>query len=331
MSMSRRLERLLTIDQLLRSGKRITQGILTEHLEVKERTVRNDLHFLRDRYSAPLEYDQSGKRWYYTDPNWRLPSISLSQGELFALTLGAKMLESYVGSAYEKELRSSIERLSERLPEQTWVNLQRLADERIIFRPGAEMLNLSLEIWQQLLDAFNTSRRIWIRYYAATRNEESERVVDPYFLDIYRGSNPYLIGFCHKRQAIRDFRIDRIKNLRILDETFEKDSSFNAKAYLEKRFQNEGGDKLFSVTIWFNPSSAPFIKERRWHTSQKLVEHPDGSLTLHLVVAGLNDLKRWVLGYGKGAIVKEPQELVQLIKREVEEMSQHYKLSTTES
>ena len=155
MSMSRRLERLLTIDQLLRSGKRITQGILTEHLEVKERTVRNDLHFLRDRYFAPLEYDQSGKRWYYTDPNWRLPSISLSQGELFALTLGAKMLESYVGSAYEKELRSLIERLSERLPEQTWVNLHRLADERIIFRPGAEMLNLSPEIWQQLLDAFN--------------------------------------------------------------------------------------------------------------------------------------------------------------------------------
>jgi predicted DNA-binding transcriptional regulator YafY len=193
------------------------------------------------------------------------------------------------------------------------------------------MLNLSPEIWQQLLDAFNTSRRIWIRYYAATRNEESERVVDPYFLDIYRGSNPYLIGFCHKRQAIRDFRIDRIKNLKILDETFEKDSSFDPKAYLEKRFQNEGGDKLFSVTIWFNPSSAPFIKERRWHTSQKLVEHPDGSLTLHLVVAGLNDLKRWVLGYGKGAIVKEPQELVQLIKREVEEMSQYYQIFTTES
>ena len=156
-------------------------------------------------------------------------------------------------------------------------------------------------------------------------------MVDPYFLDIYRGSNPYLIGFCHKRQAIRDFRIDRIKNLKILDETFEKDSSFDPKAYLEKRFQNEGGDKLFSVTIWFNPSSAPFIKERRWHTSQKLVEHPDGSLTLHLVVAGLNDLKRWVLGYGKGAIVKEPQELVQLIKREVEEMSQYYQIFTTES
>jgi predicted DNA-binding transcriptional regulator YafY len=108
--MSRRLERLLTIDQLLRSGKRITQGILTEHLEVKERTVRNDLHFLRDRYFAPLEYDQSAKRWYYTDPNWRLPSISLSQGELFALTLGAKMLESYAGSAYEKELRSYLEK-----------------------------------------------------------------------------------------------------------------------------------------------------------------------------------------------------------------------------
>jgi predicted DNA-binding transcriptional regulator YafY len=236
------------------------------------------------------------------------------------------MLESYAGSAYEKELRSSIERLSERLPEQTWINLQQLADERIIFRSGAEMLNLNPEIWQQLLEAFNASRRVWIRYYAATRNEESERVVDPYFLDIYRGSNPYLIGFCHKQQALRDFRIDRIKSLKILNEMFEKDSSFDAKAYLEKRFQNEGGEQLFSVAIWFNSSSAPFIKERRWHTSQQIVEHPDGSLTLNLVVAGLNDLKRWVLGYGKGAVVKEPTELVALVKAELEGMMLSYDL-----
>ncbi|ACK70857.1 conserved hypothetical protein [Gloeothece citriformis PCC 7424] len=323
--MSHRLERLLKIDQLLRSSQRITQGILAQHLEVKERTVRDDLHFLRDRYHAPLEFNKQ-KGWFYTDSNWRLPSISLSQGELFALTLGARMLEAYAGSAYEKELRSSIEQLSKRLPEKSWVNLQQLADERIIFRSGAEMLNLNSEIFQQLVEAFNTSRRVWIHYYAATRNEESERVVDPYFLDIYRGSNPYLIGFCHKRQAIRDFRIDRIKKLRLLDEKFQRDPNFDAKAYLEKRFQHEGGEKLFSVAIWFDKLSAPFIRERRWHVTQEITEHPDTSLTLHLVTAGLNDLKRWVLGYGKGAKVLEPPELVTLVIDEIQQMSKIYQI-----
>jgi predicted DNA-binding transcriptional regulator YafY len=82
------------------------------------------LDFLRDRYNAPLDY-QKDKGWHYTDSDWRLPSISLSQGELFALTLGARMLESYAGNAYIEELRSAIARLSERLPEATWVDLQK--------------------------------------------------------------------------------------------------------------------------------------------------------------------------------------------------------------
>jgi predicted DNA-binding transcriptional regulator YafY len=47
---------------------------------------------------------------------------------------------------------------------------------------------------------------------------------------------------------------------------------------------------------------------------------------LRMKVTGLNDLKRWVLGYGKGAIVKSPPELVQLVGEEVEAMSHNYDL-----
>jgi predicted DNA-binding transcriptional regulator YafY len=108
--MSRQLERLLRIDELLRSGKRQTATSLAEALERSERTIRNDIAFLRDRYHAPLEFSKS-KGFYYSDPVWRLPSISLSKGELFALTLGARMLEAYAGSTYASELHSAIVRL----------------------------------------------------------------------------------------------------------------------------------------------------------------------------------------------------------------------------
>jgi predicted DNA-binding transcriptional regulator YafY len=322
--MSRHLERLLQIDHLLRSTPYQSSRSLAKALEVSDRTIRDDLAFLRDRYHAPLDYKKK-TGWRYTDPTWRLPSISLSKGELFALTLGARMLEAYAGSAYEKELRSSIERLSERLPEGTWIDLQQLADERISFRGGAENY-LDPNIWNQLIEACRNSKKIWMRYYTASRNAQSERAIDPYLLHIYRATNPYLIGFCHQRQEIRWFRIDRIRELRVLDETFERDPNFNPQTYFEKIFQAEVGGHPVPVAIWFDTSTAPFIRERRWHVTQEITEHTDGSLTLNLVTSGLNDLKRWVLGYGKGAIVKEPPELVKLVKKEIERMRQNYDL-----
>lgn len=321
--MSRRLKRLLDLDALLRCRSRQTHYSLAIAIEVSDRTIRNDIAFLRDRYHAPLEY-QKDKGWHYTDPDWRLPSISLSQGELFALILGAKMLETYAGSSYIDELRSAIARLSERLPEATWVDLQQIADERILFRSGAEILNFNPQIWENLVTATRKSQKVWMSYYAATSNSKSERIVDPYFLDIYRGTNPYLIAFCNLRQSFRDFRIDRIEELKVLDAKFERNPSFNAKEYMKQRFQYESGDRTFEIEIWFNAATAPFIRERRWHSSQVLVEHSDGSLTLKLQVSGLNDLKRWVLGYGKGAIVLNPPELVELVREEIEATNSNY-------
>ncbi len=320
--MARVLERLLQIDSLLQTAQRQTTATIAEVLEVSERTIRSDLAFLRDRFNAPLEYSPK-QGHYYTDPEWRLPSISLSQGELFALTLGARMLEAYAGFTYADELRSAVERLSERLPEQTWVDMQQIADERVVFRTGAETYP-DPGIWKPLIEACRNSHRVSMRYFTASRNAESERVLDPYLLHIYRGTNPYIIGFCHKCQAIRWFRVDRIRELQVLKEKFVQDPNFNAKEHLSKIFQSEVGDKPGPVTIWFDASTAPYVRERRWHPTQEIQEHLDGSVTLQLIVGGLNELKRWILGYGKGAVVKEPSKLVEMMPEEVEGMSEQY-------
>jgi len=320
--MSRHLERLLQIDSLLRSGQRHTADSLAELLEISERTVRSDLAFLRDRYHAPLEFNKQ-KGYYYSDPEWRLPTITLSQGELFAVTLGARMLEAYSGSAYAVDLRSAINRLSERLPEQTWVDLQQLAEERILFRAGAE-IDLDPVVWHQLEDACRMQKTVQMTYYTASRAAVSDRKLDPYVLHIYRGTNPYVIGYCHQRQEIRWFRVDRIQQLQMLTESFVPDPTFDAKDHLELIFQHEAGGVPLPVDIWFDAPTAPYVRERRWHPTQEIQEHPDGSLTLCMMVRGMNDLKRWVLGYGKGAIVREPPELVKMVKVEIAGMSEQY-------
>lgn len=316
------LERLLKIDELLRQPERQTAQTLADELEVSERTVRDDLAFLRDRLHAPLRFHRT-KGHYYTDPDWRLPTISLTRGELYALTLGARMLEACAGSAYAVELRSAVARLAERLPDETWVDLQQVADERIIFSTGAET-TLDPDIWHQLEDACRESKQVWMRYYTASRDADSERVLDPYLLHIYRGTNPYVIGWCHKRDAIRWFRVDRIRLLKRLDTTFVRNPYFDAQKQLNEIFQHEVGGEPVTVRIWFDAKTAPYIRERRWHQTQELHEHEDGAVTLQMVVRGLNDLKRWVLGYGKGAVVQEPPELRKMVAEEVEHMNYNY-------
>jgi predicted DNA-binding transcriptional regulator YafY len=265
------LERLLKIDELLRKPERQTAQSLADELEVSERTIRDDLAFLRDRLHAPLKFHRT-RGHHYTDADWRLPTIALTKGELYALTLGARMLEACAGSAYAVELRSAVARLAERLPDETWVDLQQLADERIIFRTGAAT-NLDPDIWHQLEDACRESKQVWMRYYTASRNADSERVLDPYLLHIYRGTNPYVIGWCHKRNKVLWFRVDRIRELKLLNRSFERQPDFNARDHLEMIFQHEVGGPPVTVQIWFDAKTAPYIRERRWHPTQVLEEH----------------------------------------------------------
>ncbi len=317
-SMTRLLERLLNLDQLIRSPVRHTAESIATELEVSERTVRSDINFLKERYHAPIHWGKS-RGYYYSDPDWRLPSISLSKGELFALTVGARMLNAYAGSVFRLELESAIAKLVERLPETTWLDLQQLAEEHMSFRSGAET-DLDPEIWHKLEDACRRRKTVYMNYYTAGRNAYSDRKLDPYLLHIYRGTNPYVIGYCHTRKEVRWFRVDRIQRLEIQEEEFFPDPSFDPKDHLESIFQSEAGGVPQMVIIKFDAITAPFVRGRRWHPSQEIMEEKEGGLMLKMYVRGLNDVKRWVLGYGKGAVVLEPIELVEMIIDEIRMM-----------
>jgi predicted DNA-binding transcriptional regulator YafY len=232
------------------------------------------------------------------------------------------MLQAFAGSAYQAELQSAIARLAERLPEQSWFDLQRLAQENIVFRVGAE-LNLDPQIWHLLEQACQKRCRVRMVYFTATRITESEREFDPYVLHFFR-NNPYVTGWCDQNQAVRDFRVDRVRSLVVLKQTFEINPTFDRKAHFERMFQHEAGNEIKAVAIWFDAKTAPYIRERRWHPTQALDEHLDGAVTLHMAVPGLNEVKRWVLFYGKGAIALEPPELVEMIQDEILTMCRHY-------
>ena len=314
------LERLLQLDELLRRRERQTAETLASELECNEKTVRTYINYMRDRFGAPIEFSRQ-QGWYYSNADWRMSSLALTRGEIFALTLGARMLAAYGGSAYSVELQSAIEQLVKRLPEQTWVDLHQLVDEHVMFRSGAE-LDLDPNTWQTLEQACRQKRQVWMRY-ATPGKPISQRRLDPYLLHFSR-NNPYVTGWCHKRNATRWFRVDRIQELKLLDDKFKINPSFNRQTHVTSAFQHEVGGISQEVRIWFDKPTAPYIRERRWHQTQKIEEHPDDSLTLCMEVRGLHEVKRWILFYGQGAKVLGPSELVEMVRDELQGMNTHY-------
>lgn len=322
--MAQNIARLLQLDDCLRriDGRWTAQALAIE-LEVSERTVRYDLDLLRERLHAPIANSRS-RGYHYSDLSWRLSTIPLTQGELFALILGQRMLAAYAGTTYATVLQEAINNIAAHLPTEVWLDTQSLINAHISFWGGAETL-LNPDTWSTLETACRQQRRVKMRYYTASRDAESEREVDPYLLHLYRGTNPYIIGYCHNRQAIRWFRVDRIREISLSETHFERLSDFNPQTYLEQIFQAEAGSEVFEVQVWFDSQTAPYLRDRRWHSSQEVFEHPDRSLTLQFSVRGLNDVKRWVLGYGQGARALAPPELVAMIRNEIEGMQAQYR------
>ena len=65
-----------------------------------------------------------------------------------------------------------------------------------------------------LTDALSSARDVWIKYLSASNGEISDRIVSPKELS---GKTRYLIAYCHTAKGERDFRIDRILDLRLMD------------------------------------------------------------------------------------------------------------------
>jgi predicted DNA-binding transcriptional regulator YafY len=93
------------------------------------------------------------------------------------------------------------------------------------------------------------------------------------------------------------FVLDRIKMLKINDERFTPPKDFNLADFMRHSFKVMH-DELYAVKVRISPGWAGWVGEKIWHESQKFSKFPDGGLEITFRVAGLDEIKRWVLSFG---------------------------------
>ncbi|BCV24326.1 YafY family protein [Gelria sp. Kuro-4] len=318
------LFRLHKIDQLIRQKRYPNVPALSRCLEVSTRTIERDLEFLRDRLGAPLKYDFKRRGYFYTNDSFSMPRLKLTEGEVVALYLGQKLLCQYKGTPYEAAIARAFAKIQTLLPDGVEVDLAEV-DEFLSFdvEPLRGEEEALAACFQQLVQAIQGRETMDIIYYTASRNAQSRRLVDPYHLRCHQGAW-YLIAYCHTRKEVRIFALDRIRSLRPTGHKFQPPADFSLKEYLGHSLGIERGGELRKVMISFDAVQARWIRERQWHPSQELTVLADGSLLFKVTVSGLEEVKRWVLGFGSHAEVLAPEELRRAVAREVALLAQKY-------
>lgn len=305
----------MRIHTAIQSGKFPNAASLARQLEVSSKSIHRDLEFMRDRMELPIEYDGSRFGYFYDGEVGAFPTIQMTEGELFALLVAEKALQQYRGTNFEKPLLSAIKKLEQSLPDTISLNIAEW-EQTISFRTRAEPI-LDLDIFNALGNATAQRRQLELTYRKPGQRDSELRVVDPYHLGNINGEW-YLFAFDHLRKDIRTFVPARIKAMKPTGQTFSRPQKFSLEKRLRDSFGVHSAQGAFQVAIRFNELVADYIREKRWHDSQQLVELKNGGVELQLKLSSLEEVERWVLGWAGNAVVVKPPQLVEMVKKSAE-------------
>ena len=311
------LERMMKIHAALQAGRFPKASDLAGELEVNPKTILRDIEFMRDRMNLPVEYNRATRGFAYTSEVSAFPTMQITEGELLAMLVAEKALQQYRGTNFEKPLAAAFKKLAASLPENISINFSDW-EQTISFRTSAEPI-LDLAVFDQLARATAGHQRLRLTYRKPGRKATELRVVDPYQLANINGEW-FLFAWCHLRKDIRTFAPARIVGVEASGDTFKRPEKFSLERRLRDSFGVIAGKGNFDVVLRFDELVSDYIREKRWHPSQKLAELPDGGVELRLKLSSLDEIRRWVLGWGGSCRVVGPDELASSVRRAAEQM-----------
>lgn len=301
---------------LLQSRGKMKIRDIADILEVDERMVR--------KYKSDLEeagvYINSmrGIDGGYELKNFDyLMKINIKDEELAALKFASMQFEG-ANFIYSKELQSLTDKISAVKNSQNKVK----GNVNYFVKTNAESPNEGNR--KKVLDIHNSilsKTKMEINYFALSSGE-NRRVIRPYAIISYKDSL-YIVAYCEKRNALRDFKISRIKDYRMLNDKFIIPEKFSIKKYMNNNF-GIYRDGVFNVKLHIYRPMSYIISEKIWVSNQKITWNEDKSIIFEAVMQGKTEIKSWILSMGSSVKVIEPQELKDIVKDEIKKTMDYY-------
>lgn len=178
------------------------------------------------------------------------------------------------------------------------------AIERVLARPLTGEAAQSLDVLQRAVSEHIAVR---CRYFAIGRDKEEERLIEPYGL-FFNWGRWYVAAFARERQAMRVFRVDRMREAALLsakDASFAVPASFTMRAYAVRAPWELGNEASVTATVrFFFPDSRWVIAQGAGDVVDDMLE--DGGAVIEFQVRDASAFLRWLLTFGARAALLEP-------------------------
>ncbi|BCC45545.1 WYL domain-containing protein [Bacillus cereus] len=295
-----KLSNTLRMIELLHGRGKMKISELAAELEVKERMIR----IYRDELEKAGIYVESERGrggGYYISNTSLFPIKNLSHKELRALTFAIEQLLSKGNAIYSGDAQVALDKLK------ALRKLEKDRDRHIYFvqrsRPNYEFSDENRK-YIQLQEAFGARYKVKIQYEKRS-GERSERIIAPYGF-VHYNEFFYCIAMCDRRKDTRMFKLSRMKDIRIIYDTYTIPEEFD----IQKEFPRFGIMKEpLEVELLIYPPFSVSVPESIWGDNQIIEHNPDGSIRFHATMSGKESIKKWILGMGAAVEVIKPDSL----------------------
>jgi predicted DNA-binding transcriptional regulator YafY len=312
-----RTDRLLAIVLESQARGRRRAEDLAKTFETSKRTIYRDIQALGEAGVPLIAIPGHG---YSLMKGYFLPPLSFSTEEATMLLLGSEFMAQNFDAQYRQAAQSAGRKIAGVLPEKLQDEVQYLQNSIYFIGRGVRQSGSEMEMLRLLRRAIIDRNRVRFcyhtRYTASGQREQQTREADPYGL-IYAGDSWLITAYCHLRKDIRNFRIDRMENLELLPDTFNRPPDY--------KVQTRKKDEISKITVrlLFDQETTRWVRESRSFFTVNEEETPDG-LLVTLNIRQENEIMQWLLGWGGHVRVLEPESLRRTLAAEAEAMIKNY-------
>lgn len=222
-----RIDRLFGIFILLQSKKHVSAESIANRFEISIRTVYRDVKALAEQ-GVPLSFEPN--KGYFIVQGYFLPPVSFNTDEASALLMMERFLEGFADKSIKQHYQSALDKVKNILKSNQKEVLENLNANIRLQLP--KRLHNDVEYLSLLQNAIADKNVIGIRY-KNYKEEISERRLEPIGLIFYAFSW-HLIGYCHLRNAYRDFKVNNILQLNCLSLPFTIASHISINDYMKQ-------------------------------------------------------------------------------------------------
>ena len=220
----RRADRLIKIVHYLRRMRRATTAArIADDFGVCVRTVYRDI---QDLMNSGVPITGEAGVGYVIDKKYHLPPVMFDLDELEAIGLGIAMVRSWTDDRFAAKADSAFEKVQAVLPENLLLEIQQLVTYSF---PSTSKIPWQVS-FSEVRECIRRHQKIEFTY-TDLKEKTSRRKVRPLSL-VFFGPVWLLVAWCEKRRDFRNFRLDRINDLRVCDEIFPDEKDRNLQAYI---------------------------------------------------------------------------------------------------